>query len=1113
MKSRNKVLSLVIAVIMGLGIIALPAKMLGVTLAASSQTATVGTDSLSVINVDKRYDLSQANNQLVYYDYCTTPGAEVVVWAPTGELERGNWHTYSASDPCAFTRPGLYAMQFRLSSNGFYTYSDVIYIPVSDSLADINFNSELKSEVKPGTVVTIPTTTEQSVAVKVYSPYGEEIEVQDNKFTNISNILGTYYIEYSISVLYEGIQKNKIVYKTITFSNDSVETNAVKEEEKTESEEKVSDYKLVVTNTDLYKEEKYLYLYKYYNLASAYVLNPNGDKVNDAEIFITVYDDTAKKYYNFTTGEFETSTSSESKRDIKTIGTEFILRTIDNLTSMEADGHLIKVTYTTTYAGKNLEQVIDKTERFNFNAITASAIELSPSEVTDIVIKEKVEDEDFNLGVLNLSGVKLTFEKGYDEAGLKALISTVNFSASNSLNGSAYTSQSSTPREDGKEGIDVIDNGDLLANSYKFYYNTYATKEFHFVMAYSINFKSLTNSDFSGTKRIEFKTYARESSKDAIKPYDLTVSDYVKVVTSQSWQAPTVKVSDMDNDGNQTTGANIALYIIGSGTSYTTKTQIQMGEMVEHLSTGVYTVTIEATDYVGNTRVKTLHFEVKSDDLVVSCPSLTLDDMMIEEDENTIKITGNTNAEYVIVYTVDKAFSPKTTYTNGGVSAIEFEMPYKNDLKQNCVAVFVKSNAYGTVYKAVKVWESVNEVIATSVGFNGVSSSYKEIVPNSTIKANVFDKLIWFGNSTFSVECLDENGKYTITDGNELTFITSGTYTIKSVETVEGSNYETETTITVSDTYKSFSVNFPIGQQQVAKKGDTVAVSLPCVEGYYGYNLDVFVTDSKGNIVASVTDMNNPNFVASKTDVYSINYKLSSDAIGSQTKVIKVSTGNTSSPTITISAVNENVIWTGETIKYIIQDASSIDKNGQPIDVRVYCYDANGNAVTVKTNEDGKKYVEVKDAGIYTIYYTSVDADGIEAISKASFAVEFPEEEAEPKISVWGIIGIVLASVAGVGLVAFVVIITIKQQKKKTRFINKTKQVKKQEKQERETSQSVITVSETKDEKHWLIKKQSKLIGKENNKIDAIKKAKELDKSGTSIIKVYNKNGRLVDSL
>ena len=70
-----------------------------------------------------------------------------------------------------------------------------------------------------------------------------------------------------------------------------------------------------------------------------------------------------------------------------------------------------------------------------------------------------------------------------------------------------------------------------------------------------------------------------------------------------------------------------------------------------------------------------------------------------------------------------------------------------------------------------------------------------------------------------------------------------------------------------------------------------------------------------------------------------------------------------------------------------------------------------------------------------------------------------------------------------------------------------------QEKQERATSQSVITISESKDEKHWFIKKNGRQIGKENSKIDAIKKAKELDATGASIIKVYNKNGRLVDSL
>ena len=95
----------------------------------------------------------------------------------------------------------------------------------------------------------------------------------------------------------------------------------------------------------------------------------------------------------------------------------------------------------------------------------------------------------------------------------------------------------------------------------------------------------------------------------------------------------------------------------------------------------------------------------------------------------------------------------------------------------------------------------------------------------------------------------------------------------------------------------------------------------------------------------------------------------------------------------------------------------------------------------------------------------------------------------------------------------FVCFIVVKRNKMKTKFINKNKQVKKQEKQEREKTQQIITITESRDEKHWTIKKNGRQIGKESSKIDAIKKAKELDKSGSAIIKVYNKNNRLVDSL
>lgn len=1109
MKTRNKVLSLILTCAMLLSVFALPFKSLVSAIAATTVTATVSTTELNVLNVKKEYDTT--NNILKYSDYCTTVGAEVKVWNADG-TSNFMWYEFDTADEYVFACPGVYALQYRLTSNnGVTAYSDVIYIPVSNKISDFTFDSELKTAVRPGTIVTIPQPTEQGATIKVYTPYGERVTVTDNKFTNQTNILGTYFIEYSMLVMYDSTQKEKLVYKTIEFTYDSTETNATVTPKEESDNNTVKDYTIITSGSALSAEKEFLYLYKFYDLSNVYVVNPSGEKLNDAIIYVSVYDETDKKYYNFETGEFVVSTSNEMKKDITTIGTKFELKSIDNLSNMTASGHSIKVTYTSSYQGKNLEQTITRTEKFNFDAITAKVKTLSPSEVTGIEIKSKVEVGDFELKKVWFSGVDINVEEGYDRDGLLALISSANLSVSNSLSGVSYSSAASTPREEGKEGVSIIDKGNLLLNEYELYYNKFTTKEFYFVVVYSINFKSDTNDGFSGTKRIEFRTYAREESKDQIKPYELVLGKYNSaLIDTNSWVVPTLTCKDLDNDGNTTTGAVIKVYIKGFGSTYATETQVEMGQELTNLSAGNYSVRYEAVDYANNKRVKTINFKVIDNSADTAFPALSMTDMELTTDNGEYSITGTTNATYVTVYTESKSFAPKVVYKGSKVNSVIFKEPLNDtDGVENCVAVYAIRNNYGSTYKAVKVLGEVNDVTPSSIGYVSSSSSFVELVPNSTKKINVLQNLLWFGNSDFRIESEDDSyGKYIITNGNEIVFLASGTYTIYSVEAIDGSNYNSKTTVTVNEAVTSFDVKFPIGQKQVAKKGEEVEVYNPYIANYYGYDLKVYVTDSMGNVVKSFGDRELQKFTATKTDVYSVNYEFSSDNVGAQLRTIGVSTGNISKPVITISAPNENVVWTGETIKYIISGASSVDKNGTPIDVKLYCYDANGQSLTVKF--DGTNYyVDVVDAGIYTIYYTSVDADGIEAISKTSFAVEFPKEKEEPKISVWGIIGIVIGSLAACAGIAFVVYIIVKNNKKKTRFINKTKQVKKQQKE----TQAIITITESKDEKYWIVKKDGKQVAKTTSKIDAIKKAKEVDANGASAIKVYNRNGRLVDSL
>ena len=114
--------------------------------------------------------------------------------------------------------------------------------------------------------------------------------------------------------------------------------------------------------------------------------------------------------------------------------------------------------------------------------------------------------------------------------------------------------------------------------------------------------------------------------------------------------------------------------------------------------------------------------------------------------------------------------------------------------------------------------------------------------------------------------------------------------------------------------------------------------------------------------------------------------------------------------------------------------ATATDKFGEAISiVETRVYDAFGKSIEIKSDGNGA-YIEVTDAGIYTVYYTATDSDGFTTTSQVEFMVLYEEKEDDKKLSAWAIVGIVAGSLVAAGLIALAVYTVIKSNKNKNKF-------------------------------------------------------------------------------
>lgn len=1140
MKLRNKILASILAIVVGLGVVGLP--QLGRVL-TNAYTPTASTSVLEVKNLDKTYGVSDSDNIIKFSDYCSTPNAKVELRSPDGLVMYSNdvvtvisgvGGTTEIHNEAKFKTPGLYALQFRLNSNGVTVYSDVIYIPVnSDSVGTIALDGKLNAKVAPNTAVIIPMpitanwTEDSAVTIKVFTPYGEEVEATKSSvtgkwsFVNKAGVIGQYFVEYTKQVLMGGQWQTYYKYETIEFAADSINTVSTVDLEKPADVSTSGKAAIVTSNLEIEKEKTNVYIYKNYDLSNVIATKADGSTDADADIFVSVFDTVTSKYYNFTNHLFDIDTEDAAKVNVESVEAKnFILTKIENLASFGATGHSYVFKYTATSGGEDLDPVtIQRAEKFNKEDIVVTPVETVQSEQTTINIVDEVEG--FDLWSMWFPSVNITANGNYNIDMIKSLVTAVRLTLSPTSGTAIQTSESNNAVNADGVGL-VYTAGNILDRSFTYHYNKNMTAEMKYEVIYAIDLKYESNSTSITTDNIY--TYFRTESKDKTAPSTITVEKFSNYITTQEFVVPTATVNDTDDLGNTTSGATIVANIYGGDYN---GTSVPMGQKIAVLKDGTYTIKYTATDYKNNSRVKLINFIVDTNQ-TLSAPVLSIGATEVNKSGNKVIITTNTNADYCMVYGgTNGAVTPqKVNFEGGNISEIEYEL---EDVDAPSIVVFAKTNTHSTVYSAIEVNSGEISNTFKSFGYNKFNNGYTTITPNTTIEANVLDKLLWFGSKDMTVEA-PEKGAYTVKGGNILTFFVAGTYIIKSTETIEINGeaipVAATTKIIIKNTASTIKTTQPIGNKIVGKQGVEVVLNFPVAENFFGYELELVVKNSTGDIVAGAkrtefgysvsgamkNDGINILFVPPADEVYSINYTLRAEDYAKGAAVISYTTGNIARPVITIASENKDVVYEGSTIKYVLAGASAIDKNGKALAVNVSVFDQYGKAITVKS-EGLNQYVELTTAGFYAVYYTATDEFGKQSVATASFAVEFPEKEENDGLSAWAVVGIVFGSVAGACIIALAIIFFIKRKKAAVKFINKSKATKKKEKQEQLKTTTVYTIAESKDEKHWILKTGNRTIAKLASKQEAVDKVSAVHKKGDYVIKVYNKNGRLVDSI
>lgn len=1069
MKGKIKFLSIIMACAVAFGALGVPTIAKSILSADTSSSTLVKSDVFAVKKPETVvYEVGQS--------YTFLEGADYQLWAPDGTVLVGFGGTKGTS--YQFNTAGLYSYQYRTTDGkGLVILSDQYFIPVEGKTSDsIILTETISSVAKTGTLVTVPKTSTANVTVRVYSPYGKlvkEIVGDDRTFSNISNVKGTYYIEYS---------KNDgaiVKYLTVDFGDDYRE-NELKAVDELYFFEYSDDLTEISKNS-------LIYMFRNYELsAKAYDINGRELTGGDYSVVISVDDSEGNsiRVEKFSDAEITDLTKEGAKKytikvELKK-GTEVLhSKTIEAKAKFNSDCFVVK---------------------FDNDEIVKDFLTLDELKAT---------------AGYSIPNAKLVWAEGYSAGGdvetseAKLAIKLV-YTDDTSINlGSSDDNFLDLTSPSDEESESASTNYIIKAKAEVGEFSTIDSNKKNITVRYSYTYEATAiSSNYTWEKTKSIKIVKDASDKaDVVAPKFGSFPEYECVVAKGGeFIVPTVTATDKLNSDADSNGVKMSVKCKGVNAPV----NIKMGDTVTlpgDYSSVNYEFVYTAEDSSGNTTEKSIYVRVLSSGNLGSSPIYS--DASVTIEKNDEEITFNFNnvcyvEEAVLYIDGEKATSPKkVVYDTRLITSLTIDATDKNFIlvvKRN----YINDNGvnecqYVTLGLSGKT--TLSEIVPYSFNYIDENDSYQATL-YSEVVAYVGDSIIWPYSNNFTIEA---NCKYSYKDC-VIVPQTAGTITITDNATKKSAKITVKTGPINSPTF------YTASNQVVAVKDDNgvvhskdVEVKKPYIPNYFGYKLTTTIASAKGGDV--VLDEHNKINI-SAVDKFTIKHLFSYEGMTSSASEV-ISSGNVEAPKIQISEPYNTTIWNGESARIDIISASAIDKFGKTLHIGqdgIVVKDSSGKII--ETQKDGNNlFVTVTSAGIYSVSYTVTDSDGISAIETVNFLVVFPEK-AEAGMSAWAIVGIVLGSIAGAGLVAFVVYICIKNNKKQKKFINKNRQAKKAESAE----QVLYTIAENKDGSVWTVKFNNRVIAKEKSKEDAL--AKIESKRATNVkIKVYNSTGRLIDSI
>ncbi|MBP3629987.1 MAG: hypothetical protein J6J23_00670 [Clostridia bacterium] len=1130
MKSKKKIFSIILAFVMAVGVLGAPSLAYKKASADSQNVNTILMNN-STLNVNYN-SFNQAfnvtdNNIVQFKNFLTnytTNDVYVSLWAPDGN-QLLNFVRVEDETSYSFTQPGLYAVMFKKDGGDELPsiFSRQYYIAVENSIEEIVLTETVSETAKTGSYVEIPECETTNVTIKVFSPYGENVPYNSGKFTNINNVLGTYYIEYSKTIEVNGEDVKQYKYVNVKFGDNygNPTTSEIKKDEA-----KKEDNYILSEELKEVEDKGIIYLFKSYWLAGVQVKNVHGEFVNlqdveDATLTVKMVkniDGTETVYYYdlSNTGEQTTEETSVILSEIMNSDSlSFIARDLEGISSISDSG----AKYEIIYKSESLD--FEKTITAN-SKIDAGAYVFECKKVFKDIILVNPEDElseENDINVFTLPKCEPTVNGAFSHDDY------MGFLDNEGVQVEVYFTDSNGNKvefDEAGEGVEYVITKN--ADSYSIDFSKLSEKakkgsfSYELVVNYSIGYE--ISDTITGTLTKSYKSHLATEYNDDRKPTGIKIDEYKNIIYVDSGDTapftfPNASASDVDNKGNKTNGVDISIEYKQTNALYNIAPNdggqlhfANVGETV-NLSIGTYIVTYKFADSAGNTRSQSFYIKVceeTKNDLDSDFINVSGARASFDEASNTYTFSfENVNVITALVYKEDAELSsPKSiSVVNGRINELEVVSD------ENFVVVLSGRSLVSEIFMALAV-DGKHIVESVKPYSYNMSSKPSVLVANeyASLTAKVGDRILFLQESAsgFSVET--ENGKYVIEDRNEIVINYPGRYVITNNDT------GIKTTVTAYEATVS-DVSYFLNMKQVVSSKDTegertVEIRAPYVKGYFGHSMVANVTTSDGLTVAT----KDGKFVVTKTDNYKVEF-LFSYLSGTKEVTNTVSSGTIVKPTITIASTYENIIWTGEANRVYLIDATAVDKFGKSLtNITTKVYDKFGKAVEIKYDAENKAYVEVAEAGIYSVYYSAVDEDGFSAISQVNFMILYDESENNDGLSAWAIVGIVVGSLLVVGAIAWLIVVVVLKKKGKEKFINKARQAKKEKKasDEKEYTSVLYTIVQSKNEAEWTIKKNNRVIAKTSTKEEAISKINE-DGDGQKKIKVYNKQGRLIDSI